>query len=75
MSPIVVAILFALIAGVIALIRFSEHSRQIGRIEAESLQAARELETPKKINEQSRASVATRDEIAGADFSDIVDRL
>ncbi len=75
MSPIFIAILFALVAGVIALIRFSEHSREMGRIEAESLQAARELETQKQMNEQSKASEATRDEISRADFSDIVDRL
>ena len=75
MSPIVIAILFALVAGVIAMIRFSEHSRQMGRIEAAAEEAARNFETQKKINAQARTSEATRDEISRADFSDAVDRL
>ena len=75
MSPIVVAILFALVAGVIALIRFSEHSRQMGQIEALSEQAERDLETQKHIVENSRTSEATRDEISRNNFGDAVDRL
>ena len=75
MSPIVIAMLFALVAGVIAMIRFSEHARAMGRIEAEATQAARDLETQKRINEQSRQSEATRDEISRTDFGDAVDRL
>ncbi len=75
MSPIVVAILFALVAGVIALIRFSEHSREMGRLEAEAEQTRRDLETQQAILEESNASEAVRDEISRADFGDAVDRL
>lgn len=75
MSPIVIAILFALVAGVIALIRFSEHSREMGRLEAEAEQTRRDLETQKAILEKSNASEAVRDEISRADFNDVVDRL
>jgi hypothetical protein len=75
MNPIAVAFLFALVAGVIALIRFSEHSRRMGEIAAEGRQAERDLETQKQINENSRAAEATRDEISRSDFGDAVDRL
>lgn len=75
MSPIVIAILFALVAGVIAMIRFSEHSRQMGRIEAEAEQTRRDLETQKAILKNSEASDATRNEISRTTFNDAVDRL